>query len=235
MLLRSRTEEAGTDADLLAEQAEAEAAEAESVAEAARARARALRQEAVSSGETPTDDAEEPADVHSSARARLRFRRPRWTTVAACLALLCTAALLGASGYMTWEHQKRLREERNRAEFTAAARQIVVNLMSIDFNNANDDVQRIIDSSTGPFKDDFQHAAEDFIKVAQDAKVTTNATANAAAVESMTDSSAVVLVTASSTVTNAAGAKDAPRTWRLSVDLQRDGDQIKMSKMEFVP
>ncbi len=51
----------------------------------------------------------------------------------------------------------------------------------------------------------------------------------------MDDDSAVVLVAASSRVTNTAGAKQEPRTWRLSVSLQRDGDAIKMSKVEFVP
>jgi len=42
-------------------------------------------------------------------------------------------------------------------------------------------------------------------------------------------------VSASSRVTNAAGAKQEPRSWRLSVDVNRDGDQLKMSKVEFVP
>ena len=51
----------------------------------------------------------------------------------------------------------------------------------------------------------------------------------------MTDDTAIVLVAASSRVTNSAGAKQEPRSWRLRVDLQRDGDQIKMSKVEFVP
>ena len=91
------------------------------------------------------------------------------------------------------------------------------------------------DNSTGEFRDEFAQASEDFVKLAKDAKVTTEATAIAAAVESMTDDAAVVLVTVSSTVTNADGAKDAPRNWRLSVDLRRDGDQIKMAKVEFVP
>ena len=57
----------------------------------------------------------------------------------------------------------------------------------------------------------------------------------AAAVESMTDDSAVVLVSATSTVTNAAGAKQDPRPWRLSVNVARDGDRVKISKVEFVP
>ena len=245
------TEPVRTDADLLAERAEADAAEAEAAAAAAHARARALRlrQQAGAATNDTSDVAEEtggdeiaepeggtepnrPAGIR---RLGVRLPRPRWTTIAAMVALLCTAALLAAGGFMTWDHRKTLRSENNRAEFTAAARQVVVTLMSIDFNDAKADVQRIIDNSTGAFRDEFSHASEDFIKLAQDAKVTTEATASAAAVESMTDDSAVVLVAASSTVTNAAGAKDAPRNWRLSVDLLRDGDQIKMSKVEFVP
>jgi Mce-associated membrane protein len=58
----------------------------------------------------------------------------------------------------------------------------------------------------------------------------------ASAVESIAnDDSGVVLVAAESKVTNAAGAQQDPRAWRLSVSLQRDGGQLKMSKVEFVP
>ncbi|PJK19752.1 hypothetical protein [Mycolicibacterium goodii] len=222
----STTERAGTDADLLAEKAEAEAAEAEAAAAAARERASRLRQQAGA--------ATEPARGRPR-RFRVRLSRPRWTTVAAAVALLCTAALLTVGGYLTWDHRKTVHSERMRAEYTAAARQVAVSLMSIDHTNADGDVQRIIDNSTGEFRDEFTRASEDFVRLAKDAKVTTEATATAAAVESMTDDAAVVLVTVSSTVTNAEGAKDSPRNWRLSVDLRRDGDQIKMAKVEFVP
>ena len=179
-------------------------------------------------------DAEPVAEQVSAAKGR-RFRRPGWTTVAAGIAVLCTCALLAASAYMTWHHRQAVGEQQRAAEFAAAARQIVVTLMSIDSTKAKDDVQRIIDSSTGQFRDDFQSAADDFIKVSQDAKVSTKATVQGAAVESMTDDSAVVLVAARSTVTNAAGANEEPRSWRLSVNLARDGGQIKMSSLEFVP
>lgn len=179
-------------------------------------------------------DAEPVAEQVSAAKGR-RFRRPGWTTVAAGIAVLCTCALLAASAYMTWHHRQAVGEQQRAAEFAAAARQIVVTLMSIDSTKAKDDVQRIIDSSTGQFRDDFQSAADDFIKVSQDAKVSTKATVQGAAVKSMTDDSAVVLVAARSTVTNAAGANEEPRSWRLSVNLARDGGQIKMSSLEFVP
>lgn len=83
--------------------------------------------------------------------------------------------------------------------------------MSLDFNKAKEDVQPIIDNSTGQFKSDFEIQAEDFIKVAQDSKVTTEVTVNSTAVESMSQDTAVVLVAATSRVTNAAGAKQEPR------------------------
>ena len=140
-----------------------------------------------------------------------------------------------ALGAARWTGKVVAAEQQRRAEYAAAGRQSVVTLMSLDFNKAKEDVQRIIDNSTGQFRDDFKNQADDFIKVAQESKVVTEVTVNATAVESMSDDSAVVLVSASSRVTNSAGAKQEPRSWRLSVNLQRDGGQIKMSKVEFVP
>ena len=108
---------------------------------------------------------------------------------------------------MLIDHRTQAAEQQRRAEFAAAARQGVVTLMSLDFNKAKEDVQRIIDNSTGQFREDFKNQADDFIKVAQDSKVVTEVTVNATGVESMTEDSAVVLVSATSRVTNAAGAR----------------------------
>jgi Mce-associated membrane protein len=165
----------------------------------------------------------------------LRLSTLRWARIATVLAVLGSVALFTASGYMIQQRHNVQAGDRNRAEFVAAARQAAVTLMSIDFNNPQESVQRIVDNSTGSFRQEFEGAADDFIKMAKDAKVTTKATATAAAVESITVDSAVALVSVSSTVTNAAGADEAPRSWRLTVDLQREGDQIKMAKVEFVP
>ena len=79
------------------------------------------------------------------------------------------------------DHRHQAAEQQRSAEYAAAARQSVVTLMSLDFNKAKEDVQRIIDNSTGQFRDDFKNQAEDFIKVAQDSKVITEVTVNATA------------------------------------------------------
>lgn len=181
------------------------------------------------------DEAEGPTK-EEPARERRRFSPRRILRVLAVgLSLVCTAALITLSVLMVINHRHQAAEQQRRAEFAAAGRQSVVTLMSLDFNKAKDDVQRIIDNSTGQFRDDFKNQADDFIKVAQDSKVITEVTVNATAVESMTNDSALVLVSATSRVTNSAGAKQEPRSWRLSVNLQRDGGQIKTSKVEFVP
>lgn len=241
----------------LAEEAEAEAAEAEAMAAAARARARAIRlrrqagavgtevteppataepetTEADDAEHVDTEDADEKAAENPSRTRRQRVGRIL-AIVAGGIAGLCTVLLIVASVLMVIHDRHQQAEQQRSAEFAAAARQSVVTLMSLDFNKAKEDVQRIIDNSTGQFKDDFKNQADDFVKVAQDSKVVTDVTVNATAVEKMTDNTATVLVSATSRVTNSSGAKQEPRSWRLSVDLQRDGGQIKMAKVEFVP
>ena len=170
-------------------------------------------------------------------RMRRLRRRPKWSTIAAAVAILIIAAALAGSGYMIKEHNDAVHKRQRVAEFTAAARQGIITLTSLDFNNAKQGVQRILDNSTGSFKDDFVKMADDFTKVVEQSKVVSQGTVQSAAVDldTMTDNSAVVLVASTSEVTNAAGAKQEPRSYRLIVTVARDGDQLKISKVEFVP
>jgi Mce-associated membrane protein len=162
-----------------------------------------------------------------------------WKVIAkalvAAVAVVGSIALLGLSGAMYW-HGRNVEAQRTQsAEFAAAARQGVVTLMSLDFNKAKEDVDRIIDNTTGDFKKDFQGQANSFISVAQNSKVVTEATVNAVAVQSMTNDQATVLVAVTTNVSNKASNKQDPRSWRLRVGMARDGDRIKLSKVEFVP
>lgn len=254
--------ETATDPDTALALAEAEAAAAEATAEAARARAEEIRLKSESpaeateqgaeveesdAGDTAVSDTEPAAESATEGavaedddepdapapRAGGAGRVLRWA--AATIAMLSIGALVTVSVLMVMHHRNVEDEQRQAAEYAAAAKQSVVTLMSLDFNSVDEDVQRIIDNSTGDFRKEFEGQAKDFATVAKESKVVTEATATAAAVESMTDNDAVVLVTATSTVTNTSGAEQEPRTWRLTVNLTRDGDQIKMSKVEFAP
>lgn len=252
---------AGVDALTLAEQAEAEAAEAEALAEAARARARAIRlrndvqawaddaepatEQSDAPDETPQTSAAAdapaaaidaaPASAPQQSGQRRRLPVPQLSTILAAAAIVGICGLLAASGLMVWNHHEATRHRERAETFVAAARQGVVNMISLDFNDAKKDVQRVIDSSTGEFRDDFAKRADDFAEVVEKSEVVTKGSVNSAAIESMSKDSAVVLVAATSHVTNIEGAKQEPRVWRLRVTVAADAGQFKMSKVEFVP
>lgn len=211
------------------------AAEAEEPAEAdgdAEETAEAYRE-----AEGTADASGEPAEATEPEPRLARWRRRlpslsvTWK-VAAIILILCFVA---ASGYMAWQHRDATQREQRAARYVAGARQGIINMTSLDFSKAKEDVQRVIDSSTGQFRDDFQQRAKDFTTVVERSKVVTEGTVNAAALESMDEHSASVLVSATSKITNAAGAKDEPRVWRLRVTVTEDGGQYKMSKVDFVP
>ena len=74
------------------------------------------------------------------------------------------------------------------------------------------------------------------VSAGEDGSTVTEGKVNAAAVESMNGSSAVVLVSATSQITNAPPGKDEPpRVWRLRVTIADVAGQYKMSKVEYVP
>ncbi|OBH89552.1 hypothetical protein [Mycobacterium sp. E2989] len=180
----------------------------------------------------PPEDAESEAEP---ARPRRRLHLPSLSVAWKAAAIVLIVAFTAASGYMMWNRHETVERNQRAANFIAGARQGVVNLTSMDFNKAKEDVQRVIDSSTGQFRDDFQARAKDFTTVVEQSKVVTQGTVNAAAVQSINGDFALVLVAATSHITNAAGAKDEPRNWRLKVTVKDEAGQYKMSNVEFIP
>jgi Mce-associated membrane protein len=227
----SDAEPATTEAPASLAEAEQELARAEARAEAARARAAELRRQA----ETSSDDADETERASAVPRRRRRSHvRLRARKAAAIGAAIVIFASVAASGYMIWQHLSLAREHRHAAEYVAAARHGIEMMMSIDPDHAKENVQRTIDQATGPLKSQLEATSATMVQNAQEAKVITKATVQGAAVESMTDNSAVVLVVVKSDTTNPDKSKRPPVFWRLSVDIDRDGGQLKMSKLDFV-
>jgi Mce-associated membrane protein len=234
----------GPEGDLPKVDVEDEVAEAEARAEAARARLESLR------GAAETGDSEDAAqDVEerpaTSTRKRLRWPqrpgRPRWLrrpgrkTVAAGTGIVIFSTSVAASGYMLWQHHTAVHNRQLAAEFSAAARQGVTALMSIDPDRAKEDVQRSIDASTGDQKNQLSVLSTLIVKKAEDTKVGTKVTVEAVAVQSLSDDSGVVLVAAKTDPTGPDNDKPPPALFRLSVNMTRDGGQLKMSKVDFLP
>ncbi|SPM31478.1 hypothetical protein [Mycobacterium terramassiliense] len=241
------------DARALLEEAQAaEAAAAEALAAAAKARAAAarLRREALGRPDAAEaygddEDYEEDYDAeydteYDAEYDELVTEQPAWRrrlpAIAAVATVIAICAFAGFSAYMVLQHRDATQNQQREAAFIAGAKQGVLNMISLDFNKAREDIQRVIDGSTGQFKDDFQQRANDFISVVTQSKAVTEGTVNAAALESINGNSAVVLVSATSQVTNSPPGKDVPPlVWRLRVTVAKVGGQYKMSKVEYVP
>lgn len=180
------------------------------------------------------DGPAEPAEAQESAAGRFRRRwSPRFAVPA--VGALLTGAALSVTALMIVEHTGAAARRAQDSASVEAARNGVIALLSIDHSRAREDVQRVLDLSTGSFHDDFARDAEDFVRTAVDAQAVTQGSVAAAALESIRDDEGVVLVAASSKVTNAGGARADPRPWRMSVTVTREGDTWKMSDVEFVP
>lgn len=177
----------------------------------------------------------EPLTPSRRDRLRSSMRVPKLSTILKVAAVILILGFFVLSGLFAWWHHESSEKRQKEAEFIAGAKQGVVFMTSLDFNRAKQDVQRVIDNSTGEFRDDFQQRAAEFTKVVEQSKVVTEGTVNAAAIESMDGHSAQVLVSATSRVTNGTGNPDEPRPWRLRVTVTEEDGQYKMSKVEFVP
>jgi len=106
--------------------------------------------------------------------------------------------------------------------------------MSIDPDHAKEDVQRMIDASTGEQKNTLSVLSTLIVEKAEESKVGSKVTVEAVAIESLSDNSGVVLVAAKIDATGPDNAKPPPALFRLSVNMDRDGGQLKMSKVDFL-
>ena len=217
-----------TESDLQAKlaDAEAEAAEAEAAAAAARSKVRAMR------SQQPGNPADADEDGGRGKRRR-RLWPPSWPVVAKIVAAIVIVGSLAGSGTILWQHHTAAVRRQQAEQFIDAAKQGVVAVTSIDFNAVRDQVQHIIDNSTGAFREDFIARSGQFIQVAQASKAVAKGTVTAAAVESMKTDEAVVLLVGSEQISNAAGNQQ-PRSFRFRVTVTRDADQLKVSKLELV-
>jgi Mce-associated membrane protein len=216
-------------ADVMAELAEAEAAQADAEAEAELAKARAARLRNPESAESFDPDRPSP---ESSPPARGRSLR-RFAALA--VGALVVIGLLGVTAFMIVQHSKVAAQRAYDRGIVEAASRGVMALLSIDHGKADADVKRVLDLSIGAFRDDFASRSEDFIKTARESKAVTVGSVTAAALDSTYPGNAVVLVAASSQVTNSNGARNDPRPWRMSVTMSLDENEWKMSNVEFVP
>jgi Mce-associated membrane protein len=148
------------------------------------------------------------------------------------IAVVALGVLTGCLGYRAYQSHQQKAE---RVLFLQVARQGAVNLSTIDYQHADTDVQRILDSATGRFHDEFAERAKPFVEVVKQTKSTSNGTVAEAGLESVAGDEAQALVAVSVTSSVAGGPQQPPKSWRMRLTLQKSGNDVKVSNVEFVP
>lgn len=146
--------------------------------------------------------------------------------------VVVAAALVGFLGFRTYQSEQAQHRDQL---FLQVARQGAVNLTTIDWQEADADINRILDSATGTFYDDFSKRSQPFVQVVKQAQSKSVGTVTEAGLESQSGDQAQVLVAVSVKTTNLGVNEQRPRAWRMRIDVQKIGDQAKVSNVQFVP
>ncbi len=177
----------------------------------------------------PTPDGEPPSAPVASARRRPPHR------IALLLGAAMVTALGAVGGWLGVQSNHYHQIDSGRAAFLQAARQGAVNLTTIDWQHADADVQRILDTATGSFYDDFSKRSGPFIDVVKQSQSTSTGTVLSSGVQSASADTAQVLVAVKVNITNAVAPQQPPRSWRMQLTVKKMGDAVKVSDVEFVP
>ena len=147
---------------------------------------------------------------------------------------LAMAALVVLTGFFGWRGIQVRRGEQLRESMVQAGRDGVLALTTIDHEQVDDDVQHILDTSTGTFRDDFAERAESFKDAARKAQSKSVGTVVEAGFESFDGDLGRVLVAMVVMTSNRGAPEQQPKGWRTRVSVVRDGAAFKVAAVEFI-
>ncbi|MGB8407021.1 MAG: Mce protein [Mycobacterium sp.] len=174
---------------------------------------------------------EAPAVRPVTTKVSLLDPRDRVVLIIGVVAVVVLGALAGWVGYRGYhEHQT----QPPRELFLEAGRRGAQSLTTIDYNQVDADVKRVLDTATGTFYDDFNRRAASFADVVKQLKSKSTGTITEAAVESTSGDTAKVLVAVTVDTEVADGPPQPVRAFRMRLTVQKVGADAKVSNVEFV-
>lgn len=161
--------------------------------------------------------------------------RRRLPLVTAITLSVIVVGLAIASGWLGVVSLRNKDEADQRAKAIQSARQMGVNLMSLDAATAQRDLDRIVAGTTGDLKNKLASQSNAFMQQITKAKAKSTVSDVNAALVSMDGDSAEVMVSLNGTVTNDKVKNGTPQGYRYQMDLTRVDDRWLVSGLEVVP
>lgn len=162
---------------------------------------------------------------------------PGRRAVRVALAVLLVALLVGSLVLLATRLGPvldRREGDARRAQVLQQAKQHAVNFTTLDYESFDEDVELVIDGSTGSFREQFRAGVDDVRELVTQNESRSVGTVREAAVVTDDDDSARVLVVVDTEVTNLASSTPTPRHYRIQMDLTRTADTWLVSDLTFV-
>lgn len=176
----------------------------------------------------------EPDDA-TNVESILASRSGSHVKLALIAGLVAVLVLGGLTGWLGYRAHQSTGLAAQRQTFLQVGRQAAINLTTLDFEHIDADVQRILDSATGSFYDDFLRRAPAFEDVVRRVRSKSVGTVTEAAIEAgdvATQAEVLVAVTVKSMI--AGQPEQQPRSWRMRILVQTSQGETKVSNVEFV-
>lgn len=165
-----------------------------------------------------------------SAPAGLRLT-PRLVWALAAVALLASL-VLGATRGRDWYAARQT--EQAQATALAAARQLAINFVTVDYTKVGEDTARVKAGATGEFLKSYSSSVDQLSKVLVANKTVSTVQRTEAALVSGDQDSAVALVGVVAPTKNTAVPNGETKTYRMRLELRRTGSVWKVENLEFV-
>jgi Mce-associated membrane protein len=156
---------------------------------------------------------------------------PRLVWVLVVLALVASIALAATRG-RDWYAARQT--EQAHAAAVAAAKQLAVNFVSVDYTKVDADTARVRAGATGQFLQSYSTSVEELKKVLVANKTVSTVQRTEAALVSGDQDSAVALVGVVAPTKNTAVPAGETKTYRMRLELRRVGEAWKVENLEFV-
>jgi Mce-associated membrane protein len=182
---------------------------------------------------TPSTVAE-PREPSMTRLSRLNPQSPTTRGVVASVLVVLMLALAGLIGWQAWQLTTTYNAgERDKAA-VAAGRDFAQNLLSLNYSTVDRDIKRVVDRTTGDFKDQYTSGQATLKNsIVQTKSVNTAQILEAGLVSSDPDS-AVVLVAAEGTSKSPQNPKGVLRHYRIQVSLSLQSGKWLVSDLKFV-
>lgn len=191
--------------------------------------------EADSSGSTNNSDSG-PVDAGTTGPApEPDRRRSQWIAPAAILLILTVVLVSAVIGVLsTLSARSASSADARDREVLDVASTMAVNLVTLGQDSADSDLARVIDGTTGDFREQFVTAADGFGELLTEGGVVSVGEVKSAGIVDSSDDAATVLAAVTSTVKNNEAPDGEVRVYRMKLELANVDGNWLVSNVEFV-